>query len=209
MIRAWLKLIVIWLIAQVLVAVVYFMMSIILSILPQSLLSTFAMYPPFDFYREVAPNIFATTITVNGIIIGFASVCAFFHIDWIDRRIEVHEQDLREMFPQIGTQNVSEQDRRRYEDSRPFKISTKYLGTKFGFSEYLKRYTQVSLLLVLFQVFFFALAATSDIFLNVTFLLGVNSIVVIATGLYSLVREVLWEPKKEKDEKPKQGSSKS
>jgi hypothetical protein len=190
--RTWAKLFFIWVSAEVAVAIVVYIATIP-SI--SGYLQPFSPVGGVDF-PMIASNLFTTTITVNGIIIGFASVCAFFYLDWINGRIDM----LREEMIQF-----SDAERDRQEKESPSAISSatyerlKQYRLRFwdlwtGASKYVKLYSEISLLVIILQVTFFVSETVSGFFVILTSILSINSLVAVATGLYPLLCRVCWQP---------------
>lgn len=133
--------------------------------------------PPLTL-ATVSTAVFQATVTVSGIILGFGAVCVFFMLEWSERRIEHYDMQSRRL--------RSEQKR----NETIYKM-TLIDGMSRGLSKYAEMFVIVSIGLILIELTSFFVCIFSGLFMMVSILGDLNVILVIASGLYPMIRFVL------------------
>lgn len=134
--------------------------------------------PPIEL-SAISIVMFQATVTVCGIILGFCAVCIFFMLELSERMIERCDERIRR------SRNKKKKDYLVFEQ-------TFIKGASYGFSKYANLYYEISLPLLIGNVLFFVFCWFSGLFLIPNILLNLNSVAIISSGMYPVVRSVFW-----------------
>lgn len=141
--------------------------------------------PPLDL-PTIVVNLFSAIITICGVIIGFFAVCVFFGFEWSDRKMRIYDEQARK------ERNTSVE--------KALKLRNEILATwRDGISRYSEHFMKTSILLLFAQIVSFFYCQFSGVFLGVNMLVEINSLLIVASGIYPIMRSVFWykEPERE------------
>lgn len=126
---------------------------------------------------SITVSLFSATITTCGIIIGFFSVCVFFAFEWSERK----------------TRDFEEKVEQENSLKRLYQLRIKVIWAwRDAFSRYSELFIKTSILLLFVQMVSFLYCHFSGIFVGLNIVIELNSLLITATGLYPIIKNIFW-----------------